>query len=355
MISSLLGVGMMALCLPGCSEKMDIPSEDNAVAVKITASLDGYESDVRTKVSDNLDSFTVGDKIRLMIISPFTSGHELGETWGSYYNTTIKTDANGNWYLDNGGSSTVGSYEAQKTTYIYSASYCPSTRYFVYNNFRYVRPSIFFHADQRKLEDYKTSDLIWAQAVRQTGAASVHMNFQHKMARLDITVDDSLLEEEFTAESVLTLENMPDIDGAEVVVGDYYAEESYASDTWNRFNYREMASCSYENNGKVIGIQVINDAKGRTTVYGMTGNPSPAGGKYNSEVFGKVPNTGTYAAYKDPSNSKHFMLLVPPCTLEEGHPAVFWLRDGERRYSVTLDQMTFVEGHNYSVNLKFIN
>lgn len=353
-LTSFAGALVLAFsAITSCAEKIETPSF-NPSTVRISASLEGFEDDMKTKVNDDLDGFTANDRIRLMIICPHSTSHELGETWGSYYTTSLKADTNGEWYLDNSGL-TVGSYEAQKTTYIYSAVYSPMTRNFVYNNYRYSRPSICFHADQRKIADYKSSDLIWAQSVMQTGAVSVHMNFRHKMARLDIKVDDSALDEAFSDSAILTLENMPDIDGAEVVVGDYYADESYSSDTWNRFNYREMASCSYENNGKVIGIQVIDDAAGRTKVYGMSGNPSPAGGNWNSQYFGSVPDTGTYTAYQDPSDPRHYMLLVPPCVLSDDAPAVFWLRDGSRRYSVTLEQKSFTEGHSYHVNLRFTN
>ena len=235
------------------------------------------------------------------------------------------------------------------------------------NDYRYKRPSNFFHADQSKLDQFKESDVLWAQGIRQTGAQEVHLNFEHKVARLDITLDDSGLtrqewDEEvgalvevadpLSANAILTLEGMPDIDGAELVVGDYYAPMTYENE---KFSYREKASCGYTLNGKVLGIEVIEEnatstignGTGRSSIAILTGGPTDLGETKYARIFGTVPNTGVYTCYC--AGPKHYYLYVPPCVLPA--KATFWVRDGERRYSATLDNQTFVEGNSYPVKL----
>ena len=95
----------------------------------------------------------------------------------------------------------------------------------------------------------------------------------------------------------------------------------------------------------MLGIEVIDEVNKRSSIASMTGNPTPGGS--NSEVHGTVANTATYTCYK--TEPKHFLLYVPPCTLKEN--AVFWVRDGERRYSAQLVQTTFTEGVCYKVKV----
>ena len=198
--------------------------------------------------------------------------------------------------------------------------------------------------------------MVWAQAIRQTGAREVHLRFSHKVAKLDITLrDDSLTRTEgesvvahpLSDDALLTLEGMPDIDGAEIVVGDYYADECYENEN---FSYRQKASCSYENNGRVLGIEVLDEAYTRSSIARMTGNPTAPGGKY-SQVYGEVANNATYTAYR--VGPKHYLLYVPPCVLTQ--KAVFWVRDGERRYSAKLSTTQFEEGKCYPVEVKLKN
>lgn len=316
--------------------------------VKISMSLSPFEGDFTTRTTISGDGFEEGDKIRLKIFCPNSSSHELGERWSSYYEITVPSFGS-DVSLFNAG--TYGSYEAQATTYIYTALNTTGTRIFFVGDYRYTNQSNFFFADQSKLEHFKKSDLVWAQAVRQTGAREVHLNFKHKVARLDITIEDK--EAVLSENAILTLEGMPDIDGAEIVVGDYYADESYEDYS---YNYKTKCSCSYENNGKVIGIEVIDEANSKSIVNAMTGNPYPAGGLSNSGTYAKVENTGTYRAYQDPNNKKHYMLYVPPCHLDPANAgnknAVIWLRDGSTRYSVKLNQLEFVEGYCYKQTIK---
>lgn len=334
--------------------------------VKFTLSMSPFEGEATTRTTTDGEGFEAGDQIRFKIICPNSTSHELGERWSSYYTITVPSPFNSDKISYFTKDETYGSYEAQSTTYIYTAQNTTGTRIFAVGDYRYSNYSNFFFADQSKSDQFKKSDVVWAQTVRQTGAREVHLNFKHKVAKLDITVVDE--GNVLSDNTILTVENMPDIDGAEIVVGDYYADESY--EDYN-YNYRTKCSCSYEHNGKVIGIEVIDEANKKSIVNALTGNPYPAGGTSNSGTYAKVPNTGTYRAYQDPDNKKHYMLYIPPCNLDPGFEpqpvdaedpegpktqsekcAVIWLRDGAKRYSVTLDQLSFEEGKCYKQTIK---
>ena len=332
--------GVSAVGLMSCTQD----DEEITVAketVRFDVSLEPFEGETMTRTNEAGTSFEAGDQFRMKIICPHTSTHQSGELWSSgYYTFTIGNET--------GFSTTI---ESQATTYVYTAQNTTGTRIFVVRDYRYTRPSNFFCADQSKLEHFKQSDVVWAQAIRQTGAREVYLKFKHKVARLDITIDDSNLKKTteegekafpLSENAILTLVGMPDIDGAEIVVGDYYADDSYESEN---YSYRQKASCSYENNGKVLGIEVIDEGNKRSSIASMTGNPTP--GESNSNVYGTVANTATYTCYK--TEPKHFLLYVPPCTLTQN--AVFWVRDGERRYSAQLVQTTFEEGVCYKVTV----
>lgn len=361
------------LCCSSCQQEEEAPVPADET-VRFTLSLSPFEGGTMTRTTVDGESFEGGDKIRFKIFCPNSTSHELGETWGSYYTITVPSTLSQHGEVSFFASGTYGSYEAQSTTYIYTAMNTTGTRVFVVGDYRYSRESNFFYADQSKIENFKKSDLVWAQAVRQTGAREVHFNFKHKVAKLDITIEDDggVLSDN----TILTIEGMPDIDGAELVVGDYYADESYEDYS---YNYKTKASCSYENNGKVIGIEVIDEANKKSIVNALTGNPYPAGGASNSGTYAKVPNTGTYRAYKEPNpasdpqhpNKKRYLLYIPPCDLDPGFEpvhvdpsnpespmtqsekrAVIWLRDGTKRYSVALDQLSFEEGKCYKQTIK---
>lgn len=332
-------------------------------------------SEVLSRSKMDGTGFEDGDWIRLKIICPFVDSSEYGEsTWGNSYDAFFLLKRAGGWtYLtandhcditgsySYSGSPQVGSFtEAQQTPYVYMASTWTEEK-----NFRSASGSHVlqychvFHADQRKAEHYKASDLLWAQQYMQTGAWNVHLNFEHKMACIDFTIDDSQLDPVLTeADIYLTLEGMPDIDQQEIIVGDYYAPRSKIN---SRFGYREKNSALYAYNGRVIGIGVNDDsqkstldnARGRAVCIPMTGCPNPAYDKtYADSEF--VPNTGTYTAYKDPANARHFRLIVPPCELPEGHNAQIWVRCGQRRFSMPLTRRQFREGELYpvTVNIK---
>lgn len=358
---------LMALSLLTACSTDDIVSEQESHEFTLTSDVvpfDGEDATTRGKLDGS--GFEDGDWIRLKIICPFVSSAEYGEsTWGNSYDAFfLMKRKNGSWtYLDSGdhcdingtynyGSSPQvgGFYEAQQTPYVYMASTWTEEKNFKTSAGKHILQYCHvFHADQRKEQNYKASDLLWAQQYMQTGAWNVHLNFEHKMACLVFTVDDTELYDTngnaapLGDEAILTLEGMPDIDQQEVVIGDYYADASKVN---SDFGYRQKASCSYANNGKVLGIGVNVDADGRAKVAPMTGNPAP-GGAYTS-VLSAVPNTGTYMAYKVDNTS--YRLIVPPCVLTEH--AQIWVRDGERRYKMPLDRLVFHEGELYHVEVK---
>jgi len=332
-----VGGGFLSSCSQEVLTSGRVADSDS---ILVTMDMEPFAGEGSTRTSVTGEAFETGEKIRFKVICPHSQSHENGETWGSSFHEITVPSGNATAFV----TGTIGAYESQATTYVYSAQNTTGTRVFVVGDWRYSRPSNFFYADQSKLEHFKKSDVVWAQAIRQTGAREVHLNFKHKVAKLDLTIDDGGL---LSDNAILTLEGMPDIDGAEIVVGDYYADESYEEYS---YNYKQKASCGYENNGKVIGIEVIDEEKKRSVVYGMTGNPSPAGGNSNGTVWGTVKNEGTYTAYQDPDNKKHYLLYVPACNLNpngEGKHATFWLRDGERRYSIPLELTEFKEGMWY--------
>lgn len=320
----------------------------------------GEDAVTRSKLDGT--GFEDGDWIRLKIICPFVGSSEYGEsTWGNSYDAFfLMKRSGGSWtYLTSedhcdisgtysySGSPQVGSFtEAQQTPYVYMASTWSEEKNFkTSGNAHVLQYCHVFHADQRKLEHYKASDLLWAQQYMQTGAWNVHLNFEHKMACITFVVDDSETVA-LSNNAVLTLEGMPDIDQQEIVVGDYYAEKSKINSAGN-FNYKNKSSCNFEYNGKVIGIGVNVDAANRSYAYPMTGNPNPA---YTTTFSGSkiVPNTGTYTAYK--VNNTHYRMIVPPCVLTNN--AQIWVRDGERRYKMQLERKDFHEGELYPVKVK---
>lgn len=340
----------LSACMVGCApESVGEWTTDDGVILR--TALVPFEGEPATRTTSDGLAFENGDGFRMKIICPHTSDHQTGESWGAgYYQFVI--GGSGDVYLSGGQSA-----EAQATTYVYTAQNTTDTCAFVIDAVRYSRPTNRFRADQSKLKNFKRSDVVWAQSVRQTGAKEVHLHFHHKVAKLEFTLDDSELTHEvdgvtvaypLSDKAVLTLEGMPDIDGAEIVVGDYYADQSYESE---RYNYREKASCNFANNGKVLGVAIHNETEKRSGIAGMTGNPSPGG--INSKVYDTVENTGVYTAYQDPEDARHYRLYVPPCSLTS--QAVCWVRDGERRYRAVLEVRDFVEGRSYPVRLKLKN
>lgn len=308
------------------------------------------------------------DWIRIKLICPYSANTEQGETLDNTQNgfwllkptaassstlTNLRAsdgcDLNGD-FIPSDSPNLQGQYLTQQTPYVFTASTWNEEVSFYYSRQLYLHYACVFQADQSRADGkaYKKNDLLWAQQFVQTGSPYVHLTFQHKMAALKITVDDSELgSESISSDAVLTLEGMPDIDQMEIVVGDYYADKD-AYDT--RFGYRQQASCSQANNGKVIGALVIDHSASRAKTYSMTGNPMPAGGSYNTTAWGTIPNTGTYKAFHDAG--KVYRLIVPPCELTQ--KPVFYLRDGSRRFRMELNHLKFEQGVMYNLTLKVL-
>lgn len=329
------------LLLAACSREAVEPS----AALRLRISFSPFEGEEITRTNLEGSGWEGRESFRMKIICPHTTDHQNGEFWSSaYYNITFPAGETTTFV-----SGPHGSNESQATTYIYTAQNTSDTIVFVHNNYRYSHPGNCFHADQRKAGDFKSSDIVWAQGIRQTGALEVHLNFRHKVAKLKIALDETNLSEKFSEDAVLRLSGMPDIDGAEIVVGDYYADMAYESES---FCYRQKASCSYENNSRVLGIEVLNDESGRSGIATLSGGPEVLGGKY-SKKMGTVSNTGVYTAYFAgiEGDRKQYLLYVPPCVLET--PATFHITDGQRHFSSTLSVTAFEEGKVYPLLLTF--
>lgn len=352
---------LLASCSTNIQEEISVVPDADHHEVTITSDIAPFDGDRQTRVNVEGDNFLDNDYIRLKIICPFVSSTERGETTdGNSYDAFYYLKRSGSsWvnvvsgdgfdicgtYSPSNSPNIASYYESQQTPYVYVATTWSEERRFVANGSLYDHLTPVFHADQTKEKHYRASDVLWAQTFMQTGAWNIHLGFQHKMACLDITIDDNALasENKISDNAVLTLENMPDIDQAEIVIGDYYADASKVN---SGYGYRQKSSCSYANNGKVLGVAVNDESAGRAKVAPMTGNPTPGGA--NSSTAAAVANTGTYTAYK--RATKHYRLIVPPCTLTTN--AVFWLRDDTRRFTITLQRKEFVEGRCYPVTLK---
>lgn len=352
---------LLASCTSEVAE-INVPSTGQ---VNVTSEVSPFEGEASSRINVAGTDFINGDFIRLKIICPFVTTTERGETTdGNSYDAFYYLKRSGSsWarivpedgfdisgtYSNSYSPSIASYYEAQQTPYVYIATTWSEERRFIApdgNN----KPALYdhltpvFHADQSKEKHYRASDVLWAQTFMQTGAWNIHLSFLHKMACLNVTIDDSdEAIEEISDNAVLTLHNMPDIDQGEIVVGDYYADASKIN---SGYGYRQKSSCSRENNGKVLGIAVNDESAKRAKVAPLSGSPVPGGN--NSQTDAEVPNTGIYTAYKEAT--KHYRIIVPPCVLPQ--KAVFWVRDGSKRYSVTLNQQTFVEGYLYNITLK---
>lgn len=349
------------LLMASCADDTVTDNPEVQKTVSITSEIMPFDGEVQSRVNVDGNSFIDGDLIRMKIICPFVSTTERGEwtdgtSYDSFYylkreGAAWKRIVSSDGYDINGSYSASSSpdiatyYEAQQTPYVYVATTWSEERRFIANGNLYDHLTPVFHADQTKVQNYRASDVLWAQTFMQTGAWNIHLGFQHKMACLSITIDGSLALDE-TKDIVLTLQGMPDIDQAEIVVGDYYAD---ASKTNSGYGYQQKSSCSYENNGRVLGVAVNVESHSRAEIAPMSGNPVPGGD--HSRTTTAVPNTGTYTAYK--INARHFRLIVPPCVLTKN--AVFMLRNGSSRYSVTLANKEFVEGKLYPVTLTLNN
>lgn len=330
-------------------------------------------------------SFEAGDMMRLRIIAPFVSGTENGEsTWsGSYDNwrlfewhagATGNPAKTGQWnYLGHSQSQSCHNNEFDiNNDYILSNApgniYLPQATPYVFTattwteEIRHIIPkgnaggtsilsfSNIFKADQRKAENYKSSDVLWAQSYVETGSESVFLSFQHKMSALVIEVDAASFSFSSSGNSedlVLTLENMPDIDQQEVVIGNcYYTGKSVQ--TGYSYNDMQRSGCDKADNGKVLGICIVNQNAG----------------KLERTAFKDLPQKGVYTAYRVTNVSDHdgyqdgkiqFMLIIPPYKVPSGTTPTLCLRKGNNRWKAELpltNSRTFESGKRYKVTMK---
>jgi hypothetical protein len=337
----LLGIAML---LAGCSA--DEAQREQQGILSFSTSIEDFDGEPLTRTTLEGHAFEAGDKMKLKIICPFSSHTEFGETtygnsfdafwllkWNAGQWATLTSadgfDINGD-YSPSASPDIYERYEAQQTPYVYTAQTWSEEQIFIAGaGTRVEQYSNVFHANQTKEANYKASDLMWAQTIQQTGSYNVHLSFRHVMSALLVTVDANA-SLGISDDAVLTLEDMPDIDQAEVIVGDYYAAKSKVNS--NDYGYKSKHACTKDDNGKVIGVAVVDDSQKRAY----------------TKPIGSVAQTGTYTACH--VGQRAYRLIVPPGTLSK--QATFWLRDGEKRYSMSLSQTSFEAGKLYKITMK---
>lgn len=333
----------IALLLVACqADDVQLDTQQNSSTLSITTSVQQFEGAANTR-ADNIATlgdanFVAGEKIKIKIVCPVSDRIELGEdTYSGSFDgfyllkwqaDTLATLISDDGYDINGDYSASNSpdiysrYLAQPTPYVFTAQSWSEEQVFIAgtttNKKRIEQYSNVFHANQSLLANYRASDLIWAQTVMQTGCYNVHLSFKHVMAVLLITIDGTI-----SADAVLTVTNMPDIDQAEVIVGDYFASKSQVNASGSGYDcsYKTKSSITNEaDNGKALGIAVVND--NAQTVKRV--------------AFADINQSAPYTAYRVP-NTNTFRLIVPPCTINN---ATIWLRTGDNlqnRYSMPLN------------------
>lgn len=297
------------------------------------------------------DQFEANDLIKLRIIAPFTSSVEWGEytdgnshdnfwilrwtgenlnapgvgaTWTNVPADLFNLDLNSDYIKTT--SSNVWTL-SQNTPYVFTATTWTEEVHVQMSTPGQPGGSIYtwfnsvFKADQRKMKDYKSSDVLWAQQIMQTGTQNVRLSFEHKMSALCVDISDFADELDLTEandEIILTLEKMPDIDQQEVVIGNYYAG-AIKKDYRPLYGDYYRTSCSKEQNGTVLGISRIVEAS--STVEKV--------------AIETLPQTATFTAYHK-KGEKLFYLIIPPYTVPSGVKPTLWLRQGAKRWSAEL-------------------
>lgn len=335
----LLYISLATTILWSCSTDNIQESDNNLHGVSLSSSIVSFEGEQQTKVNLDGNGFEDGDMIRIKVICPYVASQEAGEsTYGGTYDgfwvqkwrgsgwTSIPDsdgfDFNGD-YQKSGGSSIIGQVLSQQTPYVFTASTWTEEKVFKIGGKMVVQYANVFHADQSNPANYKASDVLWAQNFMQTATDMIHFDFHHVMAALRITVNDI----ELTDKAVLTIENMPDIDQDEIIVGDRFAAKSKVN---SAFGYKEKHQCDANENGKALGIGVNNSDSSATI------------------KFDDISPTATYKAMRRDNTKKEFQLIVPPCKITN---PVVWIRDGESRWKVALGETTFKAGIMYNITL----
>ncbi len=329
------------LTLGACSADNTPTTEEATQGVKLSSTIKHFISESDSRVNIEGTAFETNDLIRIKVICPYVSSTEFGETtWSNSYDgfwlqrwngstwtnvpESFGFDVNGD-YQPSSALSLIGQILSQQTPYVFTASTWTEEKAFVTKNNLVLQYANVFHADQSREAHYKASDVLWAQNIMQTGTDEVHLTFDHVMAALRITIGSSVT---LSDKATLTITGMPDIDQAEIIVGDMYAEKSKINSTCG---YKEKHQCSANENGKVLGIGI---------------NQESAGTSY-TRSFTEIEQTATYKALR--KESQVFQLIVPPCTLT--NKAVIWVRDGEKKWSVDLSQTTFEQDYLYNITL----
>lgn len=325
-------------CLSACSssdEAADVASQE--VALHIATDIVPMAGTSNTRVNDAGDSFLSGDLIRLKMITPYVNMGETGShTWSStvdnFYLLTW-TGASSNWSnslsgknFDINGDGSIDasgpglSYLPQQTPYVFTANTFSECKTYKYTDTKaWVEYRNVFYADQSMQANYRASDLLWAQTIMQTGTDNIRLSFNHVMSCLQVTIDNK----SGTALSapVVTLEGVPDIDGGEVVVSNKYANKDVNYST--KYGYGYVSYVSDTDNGNAVGLAELS-ADGTTM---------------NLVKFADIAQTGTYIGYKYGDTGSVYRFIVPPFT---GSNVKVWIRDGARRYSISLgDNFTF--------------
>lgn len=315
---------------------------------------DGNGNDTRVNVAGN--SFEPGDLIRIRIIAPYVTSNEYGEsTWGGTYDnfriwqwaanhaawTSVGSDRGfdfDNDFYPSGASSSI--IMPQATPFIFTATTWTEEIHYILSSYGQAGGtsvtsfSNIFKADQRKSDNYRSSDVLWAQQYMETGTDRVTLSFEHKMAALKIDVSAFASELTGSEEVILTLENMPDINQQEVTIGNYYAEKMKDKKNYGDY-YR--TKCEYADNGKVLGIVVPDESAGHLVQI----------------LFTSLSQDGVYTAYKQDAST--FLLIIPPYTVPAEVSPTLWLRQGEKRWSAQLslpDNRTFESGKRYSITMQ---
>ena len=337
----------IAMLLVGCQADEPQPTQQPTGTLAFTTSVDDFVGRALTRTNIKGDAFENGDLIKLKIICPQSSVTEFGEStysasfdsfwllkWDATTSSWVKVVSDDGFDIDgdykpSNGPDVFQRYLAQPTPYVFTAqTWSEEQIYITGSGARIEQYSNVFHADQRKEAHYKASDVMWAQTIQQTGSYNVHLSFKHVMAALMIKLSpaDGI---SISEDAVLTLEGMPDIDQAEVIVGDYYAGKSKVNITG--FGYKNKNAVSEKHqNGVVVGVAKIG-------ANSATCEPIP------------VDKLSTYTAYHE-AGSQSYRLIVPPCALNDN--ATLWLRDGNKRYKMQLSQQQFEAGQLYTVTMK---
>ena len=340
----LLYISLATTILWSCSTDNIQESDNNLHGVCLSSSIVSFEGEQQTKVNLAGNGFEDGDMIRIKVICPYVdvASQEAGEsTYGGTYDgfwvqkwsgsgwTSIPAsdgfDFNGD-YQKSGGSSIIGQVLSQQTPYVFTASTWTEEKVFKIGGKMVVQYANVFHADQSNPANYKASDVLWAQNFMQTATDMIHFDFHHVMAALKITVADDV---PLSDKAVLTIENMPDIDHAEIIVGDMFAANSKVN---SMCGYNEKHQCSAEENGKALGIGVNSTTGSSTRKF------------ENKNIY----QTATYKAMRKENTNNVYQLIVPPCTIKN---PVVWIRDGENRWKVELGEKTFEAGKMYNITL----